>query len=106
MTPEEWAGVILLSIGIGGACFGILRWFYNRGHTDASKQTGSDNTHIDLYNKIGNVETAVTNYTIQNEKDHKLLFNKIDDLTKDTAENTVSLAYIKGKIDIVLKKRR
>jgi len=105
MTPNEWIGVIVLAAGVGGVVFGILRWFYNRGHTNASQKLGSDNTHNDLYNKIGNVETAVNNYTKQNEKDHKLLFSKINDLKKDTATNMVSLAYIKGKIDIVLKKR-
>ncbi len=103
MTPEEWAGVVILAIGIGGGVFGILRWFYNRGRRDLSKETSSDNTHTDLYGKIEDVQTAVTNYTTQNEKDHKLLFTKIESLKKDTRTNMVSLAYIKGKIDSALK---
>jgi len=103
MTPEEWAGVVILAIGIGAGVFGILRWFYNRGRSDVSRETSSGNVHTDLYGKIEDVQTAVTTYTKQNEKDHKLLFAKIESLRKDTRTNMVSLAYIKGKIDSALK---
>jgi len=68
-----------------------------------AKESASDGVHNHLDNKIETITTAVNNYQVANEKDHKLLFDKINTLKKDTAENKVNLAYIRGKIDIVLK---
>jgi len=84
--------VTLLAIGISAAIY-----LYRKGKTEGIQETSSDNVHDDLYQKVEHIESTVTGQKEQNDKEHHILFKKVDKISVD-------VAYTKGKIDQALKK--
>jgi len=83
--------VTLIAIGISAAIY-----LYRKGRTDGVEEITSDNVHDDLYKKVEHIETTVTGQKEQNDKEHHILFKKVDKISVD-------VAYTKGKIEQALK---
>jgi len=84
--------VTLIAIGISA-----IIYVYKKGKSEGADETTSDNVHDDLYQKVEHIESTVTGHKEQNDKEHQILFKKVDKISID-------VAYTKGKIDQALKK--
>lgn len=105
MTPEEYAGWIITILVCCAAVFGIMRWFYKKGKKDATHEVTSDDTHVALDVKIDNVDKKISDYSIKNDADHKLFFEKFAAIKSDVSETKSNVSYIKGRIDQALGKK-
>lgn len=103
MTVESYIAIAggLIAVGAGVAAF--VKYWYLKGKNEGSKETSSDNTHMTLFNKVGNLESQLDNFTKKNDDEHKLLFSKVNAIKQDITIIKTDSAYMKGKIDEALR---